>query len=454
MTTRNWVVRALLVASAGVVLCLGISRTSEARTARLRRLVVVGDSLLAGFSNGGLVVRGKMGQRDGAAALVARRAGVRLSQPMIDRPGFPPPLRIEDDNLNRSLDPGEVRRTPFPLGFRRDPDRVVRNLAVPGEDVRSVFDQIDADDVAARILSGNAAGREVMKFVILGLPVRSGEVSQVTRAQELAPTFLLVWLGSNDVLGMATHTNPAAHDLTAAEFGVAYRRVLDALAATGAGMAVANLADVTHVAALRPAAGEVASCRRADGTTQPVAPDDLLSIYLDRALLPVPPCGRVLDVAEQAMARDVVVRFNAEIAAAVAAVEQARGVSIALVDMFALLDQAAASGVDVRGDGSLVLTTDYLGGIFSLDGVHPTKAGHALLANAFIDAVNARFGEAIPRVDVARVASRDRLVGNRFRPAGEPPFGVVAGNEDTVESAFDEVKENLDDIADEVADIF
>ena len=32
-------------------------------------------------------------------------------------------------------------------------------------------------------------------------------------------------------------------------------------------------------------------------------------------------------------------------------------------------------------------------GIFSLDGVHPTRTGNALIANAFIDAINTRFGE-------------------------------------------------------------
>ena len=94
-------------------------------------------------------------------------------------------------------------------------------------------------------------------------------------------------------------------------------------------------------------------------------------------------------------------------------------------------------GVDV---GGTVLTTDYLGGIFGLDGVHPTRTAHALIANAFIEAINARFGEAIPLVDVARVARRDRLVNNRFRPAGAVPFGVIAEEEgsDLFTSAFEE----------------
>src|SRR5205814_5758122 len=78
---------------------------------RLRRTVVVGDSLLAGFGSGGFVGVGRPGQVDSAAAFVARRAHVRLSLPTMTRPGVPPQLVIVDDNQNGVLDAGEVRRT-------------------------------------------------------------------------------------------------------------------------------------------------------------------------------------------------------------------------------------------------------------------------------------------------------------------------------------------------------
>jgi hypothetical protein len=57
----------------------------------------------------------------------------------------------------------------------------------------------------------------------------------------------------------------------------------------------------------------------------------------------------VLDSAEQAFVRGTVMAFNAEIAAAETDVEQRRGVQIARVDAFALFDQFADQGVDVRG---------------------------------------------------------------------------------------------------------
>src|SRR5262249_59003253 len=107
--------------------------------------------------------------------------------------------------------------------------------------------------------------------LVLGVPRRSDSVSQVTRARELRPSFLMVWLGNNDILDMATSTNPAAVDGDASAFGRRFRRLLDELADNGAPMAVANLPDVTGIAALRHAAGEVTSCRPADGCLRAVA---------------------------------------------------------------------------------------------------------------------------------------------------------------------------------------
>ena len=406
---------------------------------RLRRLVVVGDSLLAGFSSGGLVANGRAGQVDSAPAFLARRAHVSLPQPLMDGPGVPPQLAIFDDNHNGALDPGEVRRPPGnSIGFRSSPDKRVRNLAVPGEDTASVFDMISPGGVAGAIVrNSDVAGKDLLKFLILGLPLRTSSVSQVSRARELHPSFLLVWIGNNDVLDLATRTNPTAVQLTPAQFGARFHMLLDALADTGAPMAVANLPDVTGIAALRRAAGEVTACQVPGGGLQPVAADDLISLDLNRSLLPTPPCGKVLDAGERAAVRATIVAFNAEIATAIADIGARRGVDIVLVDLQASFDQLAANGVDLDGNGTPDLTTRYLGGIFSLDGIHPTKTGNALIANTFIDAINAHFGEGLAHVDIARVATRDPLTRSRFRPTGEPPFGLFGdSNDDELETFF------------------
>ena len=443
-----------------LILLMTFVLTGDARAGvfRLRRMVVVGDSLLAGFGSGGFVGVGRPGQVDSIPAFVARRAHVRLPLPSISQPGVPPPLRIVDANGNGRLDRGEVRRTQGGLGFRSDPDKVVRNLAVPGEDTQSLFEKIAPQDIAGELITGDVKGRDVLKFLILGLPLRSGSVSQLSRARELHPSFLVVWIGNNDVLDMATNTNPDAVTLTPAEFGSRFHALLDALADTQVGMVVANLPDPTGIAALRHAADEVTSCRQADGTNATVVADDHLSIDLDPAELPTPPCAKVLNDTQRAAVGTKVSAFNEQIAAAIADTEQTRGIRIAPVDIFTTFAQIGADGVDLNGDGAPDLTTRYLGGVFSLDGIHPTRTGNALVANTFIDAINTRFVEAISHVDVARVAAHDPLAHSAFRPLGEVPFGLIGESEgDDLESFFTKtftgIGNNIDDIRNRIEDI-
>ncbi len=450
------------VETLGILALAGVMATAaaaDASTPRLRRMVVVGDSVLAGFSSGGFVARGHGGQVDSAPAFVARRARVSLPQPLMSLPGVPPQLAIVDANANGVLDPGDVRRTSDSIGFRSKPVRTARNLAIPGEDMMSVFDEISPGVIARRLVEGDPVeGRDVLKFLELGLPFRSESVSQVTRAKDLGPRFLMVWIGNNDVLEMATSTDPTAATMDSSEFGRRFRRLLDQLADTGADMAVANLPDVTGIAALRQAAGDVTSCQQADGTQRAVAADDLLSIDLERSSLPVPPCTKVLGPVERAQIRGTILAFNAEIAAAITETEQDRGVAIAPVDLFGLFDQLHTAGFDLDGDGVADLTTGYLGGIFSLDGVHPTPTANALIANAFLDAIQQRFGDAVPPVNVARVAARDRLVGNRFRPVGQAPFGLIGVDdhndlEGFFQNVFDRVSRGAHDFSDDLSDL-
>ncbi len=71
---------------------------------------------------------------------------------------------------------------------------------------------------------------------------------------------------------------------------------------------------------------------------------------------------------------------------------------LALVDINAYYTLVDSNGV-VLGDGSTATTTYGTGGVFSLDGVHPSPRGYALVANQFIAAINAKFGSNLPGVD-------------------------------------------------------
>src|SRR5881394_1352190 len=140
---------------------------ASAQSVRLDKMVVVGDSVLAGFASGGLIRKGRMGQRDSAPALIARQAGAKLTLPNMTPPGFPPPLVIVDRNHDGLLDPGEVRRRAKNIGFRSKPNDDVQNLAVPGERVSTVLDKLRVTDVIGDAIGGDVKGRDVMKAVIV-----------------------------------------------------------------------------------------------------------------------------------------------------------------------------------------------------------------------------------------------------------------------------------------------
>jgi hypothetical protein len=113
---------------------------------------------------------------------------------------------------------------------------------------------------------------------------------------------------------------------------------------------------------------------------------------------------------------------------------------VALVDMFTLFDALRATGVDLDGDGRVDLAAGYLGGVFSLDGIHPTRTADALIANAFIAAINARFAQNIPLADVVAVSQRDPLVHHALEPTGVAPFDLIDDDAtDAVAELFDNV---------------
>lgn len=75
---------------------------------------------------------------------------------------------------------------------------------------------------------------------------------------------------------------------------------------------------------------------------------------------------------------------------------QANG--LALVNADLLLQQVGEGGIPYS---SGVLTSAFAtGGAFSLDGVHLTPRGYALLANEAIQAINETYGSTIPKVDI------------------------------------------------------
>ena len=71
---------------------------------------------------------------------------------------------------------------------------------------------------------------------------------------------------------------------------------------------------------------------------------------------------------------------------------------LAFVNAKAIMDQLVGGGVRF---GNYHMTAQYVtGGAFSLDGVHPSARGYALIANKFLEAINAKYGSTFKPVDL------------------------------------------------------
>jgi hypothetical protein len=74
------------------------------------------------------------------------------------------------------------------------------------------------------------------------------------------------------------------------------------------------------------------------------------------------------------------------------------GADVGVIDMNELLTTLNAG---IFMDGTEVDGTYIQGGLFSLDGVHLTPRGYAIIANAYIDAINSKFNASIPPTNIS-----------------------------------------------------
>jgi lysophospholipase L1-like esterase len=116
------------------------------------------------------------------------------------------------------------------------------------------------------------------------------------------------------------------------------------------------------------------------GSTQPGAPAPFNTVGVSYPMQD----NTTLTAFETAQVKAATDAFNASIQS----IAEAKG--LAFVDANAILTQVATVGIS---SNNFTVTSTYVtGGGFSLDGVHPSPRGYALIANEFIKAINAKYG--------------------------------------------------------------
>jgi len=105
---------------------------------------------------------------------------------------------------------------------------------------------------------------------------------------------------------------------------------------------------------------------------------------------------------------------------------------VAKVDLAGLLSTVATEGWSLGGN---LYTSQFInGGLFSLDGVHPNDLGYALMANTMIDAVNFKWGCAIPRVNALAYSSPNASAASPVLESNLPRS--VEGLEESLQMLF------------------
>jgi lysophospholipase L1-like esterase len=372
--------------------------------------VFLGDSLTAGYQSGSLL---DTQQVHGWAPLVAKQASFPIVQPLIAYPGAPNVLQLV------SVGPPPVitsvcppSGTPNVCGTTTGRDNFatqVTDLAVPGALLNDVMNTVP--------LVNPSAGQQQLNQLVLGFPgFGFGEaLSQLGFALKAQPTTIFLWIGNNDAL-IADITGTPGSMTSVANFTSQYQALMTQLTTlTSAHLVIGNIPDVTQVPYLQPAALVLAQTSQQTGLPTSVlsgllgiVPGDYVNptglaqiplILQQTQKGPISDAG-VLSAAEVVTVQAQVNSFNQVIS------QQVQAANATLVDINALFKQVSSSGLTINGYTG---TTAFLGGFFSLDGIHPTNTGYAVVANKFIDTMNSSFSSKIPDVVLGPVASSDPL---------------------------------------------
>ncbi len=397
----------------------------------------IGNSLTAGYSDGSLY---RSGQINSFPNMLAGQfklvGGGDFKQPLLPgESGWPGPKRVLAPVTGCD---GVTSLGPIVYPGTRDTAGSLTNISSQGP-----FNNLGVPGI--RAIDYLSPGYANIAFILGGAgyayrfyenPITDKPIDVAAKSKH---TFFTMWLGNNDVLGYATKGGEGTvggintSDISPlSAFQSSYKAVLDTMTNKGQKGVLINIPDVTALPYFNviPAKGLMLTRQgQADSLNAAYAPlgikftvganpfiiqdgsapGGLRQIKDGEYILLTTPqdslkCGGwgsqkpiprqfVLDAQEVANVRNATQSFNDYIR------QLATEKDLALFDVNAYF-KTVQSGVRYNG---LTLTPVFVtGGVFSLDGVHLTPRGYALIANQIILAINAKYGSTIPQVDISK----------------------------------------------------
>jgi hypothetical protein len=399
-------------------------------SANFSRYIAVGNSLTAGFADGGLYRAGQLASYPNIMATQMQSVGGgAFNQPLFD--------------ASQANGSGNLQLTGFNADGTPITALVTSNLGITGIQPIPGFGNVTLyAKYSGDIENYGVPGIKLLHITVQSYGNLNGYYERLLPGAEgthstpyldfvtAKPfTFFSNWLGNNDALSYATSGGAGDVLTEKATFAGLYNLLIGRLTAGGAKGVVGTIPDVTSIpyfntitvdavlGAVQKANPQVQAIyinALVSGTTyapRAAAAKDLIVLTFPTKKIGIPistPYGNlpygltpytpienefVLDANEVALTQDYIQSYNA----AIKSIAAAKG--LAVFDAYTFLNNVKEHGLVADG---ISLNSNYIsGGIFSLDGVHLTPRGYAIVANEFIKAINAKYGSSIPLANVS-----------------------------------------------------
>ncbi len=409
---RNWSLAAGIFSLVALASCSEDRTTGPAGQEAFKRYVAMGTSLSMGVQSDGVVY---FSQQHDWTALLAHQAFASYTQPLVAPPGCFSPL-IAPLQLNRRLSgiSASANQT------TSTPDTTCAlfgAVTLPANDVA-----IDgANTYDALFVSPETASVEGVKRRRQYRLVLPAKTTQVTAMMLQKPTLVSVELGANEALGAVSGLIfPKAGYRGAAAQGTivpnavwqpVYDQLIDSVKKTGAKVLLVGVPNVNGFVSVRTGDELYADRAAFQGFGVIVSPDcqgSTNSIFVPIKITTLVGTAQAtgqpqtLSCTDQPGAQDNVLT-PADVQAVTVLISGMHNhiQAVAQDNGWAYVDMAAvwAQWVQRRAPFSVVAlfgSCAPYGQFTSLDGVHPSTPGYQEMANAAADALNSKYGFAIP----------------------------------------------------------
>ena len=445
----------------------GVKKTeNNLKGETIARYVALGNSLTAGVQSGGLM---EDFQYFSFPAQLARHLGIQqFGQPTVSYPGLPNILELDPVTQSLVEAPGTGSPTnlnyPMPyqnLGIPTATTWDILNAKTSSTNFRYYFfgEGNDAVDLVLRNLGTAFAQAKAQQPDMVTLWIGNNDILGYATSGGLKPPTPV-----DDFISPVTGVSLQG-------FQSAYMDLADSVASLNAKVAVSNIPDVSNIPFFKVVGPKIAAALSENNIPYPLAyekgSDDLSTgpatgqATLDNlnnfdvlvtlvggsyagdigkptghwyrdlaamkgvpvsallATMPVVdttqafglhpqnpwPSALILDAEEIATIKQVTAVYNQIIDGA------ANAYGFALFDANQFFSEVQSNGILADG---FVFSTDFItGGLFSLDGIHPSNAGYTIVANKFIDAFNAKYGLQIAHISVREVLGHQPLKKTR-----------------------------------------